>query len=165
MVRKMIQKIEKINSISGELILPGDKSISHRAVMFSAMADGKSTVKNYLNSEDVNSTIECFRKLGCTIEQTKSELTIYGKGFGGFSKPDSALDAGNSGTTTRLISGILSAQGFESTIVGDASLSKRPKKRVVDPLSQMGAKIETSDLGSLPMTIFAFLRVVRRTTE
>jgi len=119
------------------------------------MADGKSTVKNYLNSEDVNSTIECFRKLGCTIEQTKSELTIHGKGFGGFSKPDSALDAGNSGTTTRLISGILSAQGFESTIVGDASLSKRPMKRVVDPLSQMGAKIETSDLGSLPMTIFA----------
>ena len=151
----MIKKIKKINSVKGELTLPGDKSISHRAVMFSAMADGKSTVKNYLNSEDVNSTIDCFRKLGCNIEQTETTLTIEGKGFGGFTKPDTDLDAGNSGTTTRLISGILVAQKFDSTIIGDASLSKRPMKRVVDPLTEMGAKFETSKLGSLPMKIFA----------
>jgi len=149
----VIQKIEKINAVKGELTLPGDKSISHRTVMFSAMADGKSIVKNYLNSEDVNSTINCFRKLGCNIEQTETTLTIEGKGFGGFTKPDSDLDAGNSGTTTRLISGILAAQKFETTIFGDASLSKRPMKRVVDPLKQMGAKIKTSDAGTLPMTI------------
>jgi 3-phosphoshikimate 1-carboxyvinyltransferase len=149
----MIEKIIKINSVKGELVLPGDKSISHRAVMFSAMADGKSTVKNYLNSEDVNSTIDCFRKLSCKIEQTETELTIEGKGFGGFTKPNFELDAGNSGTTTRLISGILSAQKFDTTIVGDESLSKRPMKRVVEPLTQMGAKIRTSDNGTLPMTI------------
>ncbi|MBU0473633.1 MAG: 3-phosphoshikimate 1-carboxyvinyltransferase [Bacteroidetes bacterium] len=149
----MIQKIEKINSVKGELVLPGDKSISHRAVMFSAMADGKSTVNNYLNSEDVNSTIGCFRKLGCKIEQTETDLVIDGKGFNGFTKPSSNLDAGNSGTTTRLITGILSAQNFETTIIGDASLSKRPMKRVVEPLSKMGAKIETSEIGSLPMKI------------
>lgn len=149
----MIQKIEKINAIKGELTLPGDKSISHRAVMFSAMADGKSTVKNYLNSEDLNSTIDCFRKLGCKINQTATNLTIEGRGFGGFSKPTSSLNAGNSGTTTRLISGILAAQKFETTIFGDSSLSKRPMKRVVDPLTQMGAIIETSDTGTLPMKI------------
>ena len=149
----MIEKIEKINAVKGELTLPGDKSISHRAVMFSAMADGKSTVKNYLNSEDVNSTIDCFRKLGSEIEQTETDLTIEGCGFGGFSKPDLSLDAGNSGTTTRLICGILAAQKFETTIVGDASLSKRPMKRVVDPLSRMGAKIVTSDNGTLPIKI------------
>lgn len=149
----MIQKIEKINSVKGELVLPGDKSISHRAVMFSAMADGKSTVNNYLNSEDVNSTIDCFRKLGCKIEQTETDLVIHGKGFNGFTKPSSNLNAGNSGTTTRLITGILSAQNFETTIIGDASLSKRPMKRVVEPLSLMGARIETSAIGSLPMKI------------
>jgi len=149
----MIQKINAIKAVKGELTLPGDKSISHRAVMFSAMANGKSTVKNYLNSEDLNSTIDCFRKLGCEIEQTETDLTITGKGFGGFSKPDTSLDAGNSGTTTRLISGILAAQKFETKIIGDASLSKRPMKRIVDPLSQMGAKLETSESGTLPIKI------------
>ena len=149
----MIQKIEKIKGINGELILPGDKSISHRAIMFSAMADGKSTVNNYLNSEDVNSTIDCFRKLGCKIEQIETDLTIFGKGIKGFTKPNSPLNAGNSGTTTRLISGILAAQNFKTTIIGDASLSKRPMKRVVEPLSKMGAKIKTSEIGSLPMVI------------
>jgi 3-phosphoshikimate 1-carboxyvinyltransferase len=150
----VIEKIEKINSVNGELTLPGDKSISHRAVMFSAMANGKSTVKNYLNSEDVNSTIDCFRKLGCNIVQTETDLTIDGKVFGGFTEPISNLDAGNSGTTTRLISGILAAQNFDTTIIGDVSLSKRPMKRVADPLLQMGARIETNDAGTLPMTIF-----------
>ncbi len=149
----MIKKIEKVLGVKGELTLPGDKSISHRAVMFSAMADGKSIVLNYLNSEDVNSTIGCFRKLGCKIEQTETRLSIEGRGFGGFTKPDTSLDAGNSGTTTRLISGILSAQKFETKIMGDASLSKRPMKRVVNPLTEMSAKIETSANGTLPMKI------------
>lgn len=149
----MTQKIEKINQVKGELTLPGDKSISHRAVMFSAMADGKSTIKNYLNSEDVNSTIDCFRKLGCKIDQTETDLIVNGCGFNGFSKPTSNLDAGNSGTTTRLISGILSVQKFNSTIIGDASLSKRPMMRVVEPLMKMGAHITTSQTGSLPMSI------------
>ena len=149
----MIEKIKKINSVKGELVLPGDKSISHRAVMFSAMANGKSTVENYLNSEDVNSTIDCFRKLGCKIEQTERMLIVEGQGFGGFTKPESNLDAGNSGTTTRLISGILAAQKFETTIIGDASLSKRPMNRVVKPLSQMGAIFKTNKNGTLPISI------------
>jgi 3-phosphoshikimate 1-carboxyvinyltransferase len=154
MVPEMIKKTERIKSVKGEINLPGDKSVSHRAVMFSAMAKGKSVVKNYLNSEDVNSTINCFRNLGCKIEQTDSELIIYGKGYKGFSEPSTFLDAGNSGTTTRLISGILAAQNFKTTIIGDASLSKRPMKRVVEPLKFMGAKIEPSKQGTLPITIY-----------
>jgi 3-phosphoshikimate 1-carboxyvinyltransferase len=151
----VIQKINEVKRVFGELRLPGDKSISHRAVMFSAMADGVSTVKNYLNSEDVNSTIDCFRKLGCEITKTDLELVIKGKGFKGFTAPETNLDAGNSGTTTRLISGILCAQEFDTTIIGDESLSQRPMKRIVDPLSEMGAKIITSDSGTLPLKIIA----------
>ena len=149
----MIQKIPKIKSVKGEIKLPGDKSISHRAVMFSALAKGKSHVRNYLNSDDVNSTIDCFRKLGCSIEQTRDELIIMGRGFGGLLEPQTYLDAGNSRTTTRLISGILAMQKFPTTIIGDESLSKRPMLRVVKPLKKMGAVISTSDKGTLPMKI------------
>ncbi len=150
----MIEKIEKINKINGELNLPGDKSISHRAVMFSSLAKGESIVRNYLNSADVNSTINCFRELGCEITVEGADLRIKGKGFKGFTKPTKELDAGNSGTTTRLISGILAAQDFETTITGDASLSKRPMKRIVDPLTEMGAILKPSAEGTLPMTIY-----------
>ncbi|MEN8193104.1 MAG: 3-phosphoshikimate 1-carboxyvinyltransferase [Bacteroidota bacterium] len=150
----MIQKIEKIKRVKGSMNLPGDKSISHRAVMFAALAKGKSIVKNYLNSADVNSTINCFRELGCSIEKEGSDLIIEGKGFKGFNKPLKELDAGNSGTTTRLISGILAAQDFESIIIGDDSLSTRPMKRIVDPLTEMGALLETSEQGTLPLKIY-----------
>ena len=150
----MIQKIEKINKIKGELKLPGDKSISHRAVMFSSMAEGESIVRNYLNSADVNSTINCFRELGCEISVENTNLRIKGKGFKGFIKPKNNLDAGNSGTTTRLISGILAAQDFETTIVGDESLSKRPMNRIVDPLTKMGAILKPSSAGTLPLNIY-----------
>lgn len=150
----MIQKIEKINIIKGELNLPGDKSISHRAVMFSSMAEGESIVRNYLNSADLISTINCFRKLGCEITIEDTDLKINGKGFKGFTKPKDKLDAGNSGTTTRLISGILAAQDFETTIVGDESLSRRPMNRIVDPLTEMSAILKPSASGTLPMTIY-----------
>lgn len=150
----MIQKIEKINRINGELNLPGDKSISHRAVMFSSLAEGESIVRNYLNSADVNSTINCFRELGCEITVEGADLRIEGRGFKEFTRPIKELDAGNSGTTTRLISGILAAQDFETTLVGDESLSKRPMKRIVDPLTQMGAILKPSAKGTLPMTIY-----------
>lgn len=151
----MIQKIDSVNRVVGELKLPGDKSISHRAVMFAAMADGISSVRNYLDSEDVNSTIDCFRKLGCEITKTKDELKIIGKGFKAFNPPQSNLNAGNSGTTTRLISGILCAQDFDTTIIGDDSLSRRPMKRIVEPLTKMGANIQTSKMGTLPLHIMA----------
>lgn len=150
----MIQKIELINKIKGELNLPGDKSISHRAVMFSSMAEGESMVRNYLNSADVISTINCFRELGCEIAIENTYLKIKGVGFKGFTKPKNELDAGNSGTTTRLISGILAAQDFETTIVGDESLSKRPMNRIVDPLTEMSAILKPSTSGTLPMTIY-----------
>ena len=150
----MIQKIEKINRIKGELNLPGDKSISHRAVMFSSMAKGESIVRNYLDSADVNSTINCFREIGCEITVENTDLKIKGGGFKGFTKPKNNLDAGNSGTTTRLISGILAAQDFETTIVGDESLSKRPMKRIVDPLTKMGAILKPSSAGTLPLNVF-----------
>lgn len=149
----MIQKFENIDSIKGELFLLGDKSISHRAVMFAAMADGVSVIKNCSGSEDVHSTINCFEKLGCSFEINRDQIKVIGKGFKGFSKPKSELYAGNSGTTARLISGILSAQNFESVITGDQSLSQRPMKRIVEPLRLMDADISANENGTLPIAI------------
>ena len=149
----MNRPFKKINKISGELNLPGDKSISHRAVMFSSMADGNSRIENLSSSEDVISTINCFRDLGVPITIEGNNLSVKGAGQGGFKKPEIPLDAGNSGTTARLISGILSAQKFESTITGDYSLSKRPMNRITDPLRQMGADVTASEQGTLPLTI------------
>ncbi|MEK6551868.1 MAG: 3-phosphoshikimate 1-carboxyvinyltransferase, partial [Bacteroidota bacterium] len=149
----MIQKFENIGNIKGELYLLGDKSISHRAVMFAAMADGISVIRNCSDSEDVISTITCFEKLGCKFEINNDLIKIIGKGYKGFSIPKSELYAGNSGTTARLISGILSAQNFESVITGDESLSQRPMKRIVEPLRLMGADISANENGTLPILI------------
>jgi 3-phosphoshikimate 1-carboxyvinyltransferase len=150
----MIQKFEKVNKIKGELRLPGDKSISHRSVMFASMAEGKSLIKNCSNSADVNSTIECFKKLGALIEKKGELLIVDGAGSRNFKEPPSELYAGNSGTTARLITGILAAQNFKTVITGDESLSKRPMKRIIEPLSRMGAAIEASETGTLPITIY-----------
>ncbi|MFA5804465.1 MAG: 3-phosphoshikimate 1-carboxyvinyltransferase [Melioribacteraceae bacterium] len=149
----MIRKFKNIDSIKGELFLRGDKSISHRAVMFAAMAEGTSVIRNCSGSEDVLSTINCFEKLGCKFEITDDQIKVIGKGYKGFSKPKSELYSGNSGTTARLISGILSAQNFESVITGDESLSQRPMKRIVDPLRLMGADISANENGTLPIII------------
>ncbi|MBN2572457.1 MAG: 3-phosphoshikimate 1-carboxyvinyltransferase [Ignavibacteriales bacterium] len=150
----MIKKFNKIEKVKGTLFLPGDKSISHRAVMFSCLANSKSVIHNCLLSADVQSTMKCFRTLGCEINIKGKTIEIIGKGFKGFAKPQIELDAGNSGTTTRLITGILAAQNFQSTIIGDESLSKRPMLRVSEPLTKMGAKITTAENGTLPMTIY-----------
>jgi len=149
----VIQKFENIDNIKGELFLLGDKSISHRAVIFAAMADGISIIKNCSGSEDVHSTINCFEKLGCKFETKNDQIKVTGKGFKGFTKPKSELYAGNSGTTARLISGILSTQNFESVITGDKSLSQRPMKRIVEPLKLMGADISANKNGTLPIII------------
>jgi 3-phosphoshikimate 1-carboxyvinyltransferase len=149
----MIYKTQPVNKVGGELLLPGDKSISHRSVMFASMAEGKSTIKNCLRSEDLISTINCFKALGVEIDSSKEIIEINGKGKDGLKASLNNLDCGNSGTTSRLISGILAAQKFESTLVGDDSLSKRPMRRIVDPLTQMGAKIITTPNGTLPITI------------
>ena len=149
----MIQNFNKISKVKGELNLPGDKSISHRSVMFSALADGKSEIYNCLQSEDIVSTINAFGKLGCQIEVNDEKITVYGKGIGGLTKPNEDLYLGNSGTTTRLITGILSGQKFSTKLTGDPSLSGRPMKRIIDPLELMGAKIKSSN-GLLPLEIF-----------
>ncbi|MBD5520409.1 MAG: 3-phosphoshikimate 1-carboxyvinyltransferase [Lachnospiraceae bacterium] len=132
---------QKIKGLRGEVTIPGDKSISHRAVMFGALAKGTTEVRNFLQGADCLSTIECFRSLGIEIENTPEKILIHGKGLHGLSAPSDILDTGNSGTTTRLISGILSAQPFETTLTGDASIQKRPMKRIMEPLSMMGADI------------------------
>lgn len=149
----MIQKFEKIESINGELELKGDKSISHRAVMFAAMAKGVSIIRNCSDSEDVRSTMSCFEKLGPKFEFVNDSIKVVGKGFKGFSKPESELYAGNSGTTARLISGLLSAQKFGTVITGDESLSKRPMRRIVEPLRSMGCDISVSEEGIMPIHI------------
>lgn len=134
----IFQKAEHLN---GEITIPGDKSISHRAVMFGALAEGVTEVTNFLQGADCLSTIECFCRMGIEIENTPERILIHGKGLHGLHAPSSVLDAGNSGTTTRLISGILAAQPFETTLTGDASIRKRPMRRIIEPLSMMGAAI------------------------
>lgn len=149
----MIQEFNYIETIHGDLSLQGDKSISHRAIMFASMAQGKSVIHNCLDSADINSTINCFKELGCKIERDNDVVTIVGKGFKGFDKPSAPLNAGNSGTTARLITGILCTQEFESEIVGDESLSKRPMKRIIDPLTLLGANIKATENFTLPLQI------------
>ena len=150
----MNQLFKRIEKIRGELNLGGDKSISHRAVMFASMAEGDSTLHNCSSSFDVWSTVACFRTLGCEIEGDTNLLRINGRGYKGFNAPSQPLDCGNSGTTARLISGILCAQNFESTLIGDESLSKRPMKRVIEPLSKLGAKFKATEEGTLPLTVY-----------
>ena len=132
---------ETIYPLHGEIEIPGDKSISHRAIMFGSLAKGITEVTHFLQGADCLSTISCFQKLGIEIEKTQEKIIIHGKGLHGLSAPTDILDCGNSGTTTRLISGILSGQNFTSTLTGDASIQKRPMKRIMDPLRQMGADI------------------------
>lgn len=149
----MIQEFEKITKVQGELKLPGDKSISHRAVMFSSMAKGESRILNLSTSEDVISTKECFEAMGVEFNETEEALIVKGKGASNFTTPFKPLYAGNSGTTTRLISGFLIAQNYKSIITGDSSLSVRPMKRVITPLTAMGGNITCSENSTLPITI------------
>ena len=133
--------LQKASHLKGEVTVPGDKSISHRAVMFGSLAQGDTEVTNFLQGADCLSTIDCFRKMGIDIENTPEHILIHGRGLHGLSAPECTLDVGNSGTTTRLISGILAAQPFSVTLTGDASIQKRPMRRIMEPLSMMGADI------------------------
>lgn len=135
--------LKRAKKLQGEITVPGDKSISHRAVMFGSLAKGTTRVTHFLQGADCLSTISCFQKMGISIENNPAEILIHGKGLHGLSRPAEILDAGNSGTTTRLISGILSGQDFSVTLTGDASICKRPMKRIITPLSMMGAKINS----------------------
>lgn len=132
-----------ISGLKGTISVPGDKSISHRCVMFGSIAEGMTEIRNFLPGADCMATIRCFRTLGIDIEQEDSTVKVYGKGLHGLSAPSRILDVGNSGTTTRLLSGILAGQPFESKLSGDESLNSRPMKRIIDPLTQMGANISS----------------------
>ena len=140
--------------LKGTIDVPGDKSISHRSVMFGALSDGVTEVTHFLKSADCLSTIACFREMGIQIEEKDDVLYIHGKGLHGLTAPTKTLDTGNSGTTTRLISGILAGQSFTSHLTGDASIQKRPMGRIIKPLTMMGADIK-SDLDNrcAPLTI------------
>lgn len=133
----------KKNTLKGEITVPGDKSISHRSIMLGSLAEGVTEVTGFLQGADCLSSISCFEKMGVTIENnpTTNTVHIHGLGLHNLKAPTELLDVGNSGTTTRLMSGILAAQNFTSTVNGDASIQKRPMKRIMLPLSQMGAKI------------------------
>lgn len=132
-----------VKPLKGTVTIPGDKSISHRAVMFGSLAEGTTEITHFLKGADCLSTIACFRQMGISIEEKKDCILVHGKGLHGLSAPSTMLDTGNSGTTTRLISGILSGQPFESVLNGDASIQKRPMGRIITPLSQMGANINS----------------------
>ena len=150
----MIQSFNKINRVKGELTFSGDKSISHRALLMSSLADGKSKIKNLSNSDDVKCTITCLEALGIENKSLEGEIILNGKGFKGYQKPLNPLNAGNSGTTARLLAGVLSAQNFESVITGEPSLSTRPMNRIIEPLSQMGCDIKSNE-GKLPLHIYS----------
>ena len=146
--------IQRSNGLKGEVKIPGDKSISHRAVMLGALAKGTTKITDFLQGADCLSTMECFRRMGIQIQNTSGEVLVHGQGLHGLAAPSDLLNVGNSGTTIRLLSGILAPQPFSATLTGDASIQKRPMKRVMEPLSQMGAKIESlSGNGCAPLRI------------
>jgi 3-phosphoshikimate 1-carboxyvinyltransferase len=140
-------------NVTGVVELPGDKSISHRYAILASIAEGTSEIRNYSSSADCRSTIECMRKLGIEIDITPERVRVVGKGLDGLKAPKRALDAENSGSTIRMLSGVLAGQSFTSTITGDKSLQRRPMRRVAEPLRQMGADIRAKDGDRAPMEI------------
>lgn len=149
-----MKQLTKVKGLQGTIQVPGDKSISHRAVMFGSLAKGTTHITNFLSGADCLATIGCFQAMGVKIEQDGTNVVVHGNGLYGLKKPEHTLDVGNSGTTTRLISGILSGQDFDVELSGDASLNKRPMKRIMTPLQEMGAKIESvNGDGCAPLTI------------
>ena len=147
-------EIKKQTNLKGTLTVPGDKSISHRAVMFGSLARGTTRISHFLEGADCLSTISCFRKMGIEIDRNKDEILVHGRGLHGLTAPTEILDGGNSGTTTRLISGILAGQTFTSELDGDDSIRTRPMKRIMTPLASMGADITSRlDNGCAPLII------------
>lgn len=149
-----VRTITPTRGLKGEVTIPGDKSISHRSIMLGSIALGTTEITHFLEGADCLSTIDCFRKMGVEIERKPSSILVHGKGLRGLTAPASTLNVGNSGTTTRLISGILSGQNFATTLSGDDSLNSRPMKRIMTPLNTMGAHIRSlNDNGCAPLHI------------
>jgi 3-phosphoshikimate 1-carboxyvinyltransferase len=149
----MVQRIKPAKQLAGSLRLPGDKSISHRYAMLAAIAEGRTRIHNFSSGADCASTLGCVGALGAAVERDGTEVSIAGRGLGGLTPPASTLDAGNSGSTIRMLSGILAAQPFASRIAGDESLSRRPMQRIMDPLRKMGASIEAREGRFPPLEI------------
>jgi 3-phosphoshikimate 1-carboxyvinyltransferase len=149
----MQKKISPAASITGAISLPGDKSISHRYAMIAAIAEGDTRIRNYSTGADCHSTLACVRALGIDVEGSGTEFVIRGKGLDGLRAPADSLDAGNSGSTIRMLSGILAAQPFTSRIFGDESLSRRPMQRIMKPLAEMGARIRAREDKYPPLEI------------
>jgi 3-phosphoshikimate 1-carboxyvinyltransferase len=149
----MRKQISPATSVSGAIQLPGDKSISHRYAMLAAIAEGPTKISNYLTGADCQSTLACMRALGAPSEIKDGVLCIHGQGLDGLRAPSAPLDAGNSGSTIRMLSGILAAQPFVTTIGGDESLSRRPMERIMKPLAEMGARIDARENRFPPLTI------------
>lgn len=147
------RRIRPAKSFRGILTLPGDKSISHRGAILAALAEGKSEIFNYSPAADCESTLRCLRGLGVPVEEKGSSIIVEGKGLSGWVRPRKTLDAGNSGTTIRLLAGALAGQNFASEVTGDGSLRRRPMRRVMEPLRQMGAKIEAREDEFAPLKI------------
>ncbi|MBI3405249.1 MAG: 3-phosphoshikimate 1-carboxyvinyltransferase [Acidobacteria bacterium] len=147
------QKILPGRGISGAITLPGDKSISHRYAILAALAEGHCEIENYSTAADCRSTLDCLKRLGIEVDSGDSKVQIRGKGLHGLKKPWRTLDADNSGTTMRLLTGMLAGQSFDSTLTGDSSLRRRPMRRVMDPLRQMGAQISASEGQFAPLEI------------
>lgn len=149
-----VRTIAPTRGLKGEVTIPGDKSISHRSIMLGSIALGTTEITHFLEGADCLSTIDCFRKMGVEIERKPSSILVHGKGLRGLTAPASTLNVGNSGTTTRLISGILSGQNFATTLSGDDSLNSRPMKSIMTPLNTMGAHIRSlNDNGCAPLHI------------
>lgn len=143
-----------VAALGGDVRVPGDKSISHRAVMFAALADGVSQVSGFLEGEDTRATARAFSAMGVRIEQPSASVRIvHGAGLHGLRTPAAAIDCGNAGTGMRLLTGILAGQAFDSTLIGDESLSRRPMRRVIEPLTRMGAQIASEDGGLPPLRV------------
>ncbi|SPE36001.1 3-phosphoshikimate 1-carboxyvinyltransferase [Candidatus Sulfopaludibacter sp. SbA6] len=149
----MDRRISPASRLSGAISLPGDKSISHRYAMIAAIAEGDTSIANYSTGADCHSTLNCVRALGIDVEGSGTEFTIHGKGLYGLRAPSSDLDAGNSGSTIRMLSGILAGQPFPTRIFGDESLSRRPMQRIMKPLAQMGAHIRAREDKFPPLVI------------
>ncbi|MDP9055175.1 MAG: 3-phosphoshikimate 1-carboxyvinyltransferase [Acidobacteriota bacterium] len=149
----MRQTVRPAGRLSGLVTLPGDKSISHRYAMIASLAEGPSKIANYSTGADCHSTLGCIRELGIAVQEEGTTVTIEGRGLHGWSRPAGDLDAGNSGSTIRMMAGLLAAQPFDSRIFGDESLTRRPMGRVMKPLAEMGAEIEARDGQFPPLTI------------
>ena len=143
----------KSKKLSGFISIPGDKSISHRAIIFGSLCIGKTTIRGLLESEDVQKTIEAVRQLGAKVDKKDGKWEVYGFGVGGFTSPENVIDCGNSGTTCRLIMGAISTTPISAIFVGDKSLSQRPMDRVIEPLSEIGVRCSARNGSFLPITV------------